>query len=130
VLLLTFIAANRYLPGMVLVLLGFGLNALVIIANGGMPVSPDALVAVGGSPTVDPGKHQLLTDGSSLAFLADVIPVRVLSTVVSIGDIILAAGVGILVVGLMRRFPPSPGRRLRPRPVPPLSRRHRGARTS
>jgi hypothetical protein len=128
-MLLAFIAANRYLPGMLLVLAGFGLNAIVIIANGGMPVSPDALVAVGGVPSIDPGKHQLLTDSTSLGLLADVIPVRPLGTVVSIGDVVLAAGVGILVVGMMRRFPPLPGRRLRPRPVPPLSRRRREAPT-
>jgi hypothetical protein len=125
VLLVAFIAANRYLPGMLLVLVGFGLNAIVIIANGGMPVSPDALVAVGGAPAIEPGKHQLLTDATTVAFLADIIPVRVLRTVVSVGDIILAAGVGILVVGLMRRFPPLPGRRRRPRPVSPLSRARR-----
>jgi hypothetical protein len=125
VLLVAFIAANRYLPGMLLVLMGTGLNALVIVANGGMPVSPDALVTVGGAPDVTPGKHQLLTEGTALPLLADVIPLPVLGTVVSVGDIVLAAGVGLLVVGLMRRFPPRPGRRLRPRPVPPLSRRRR-----
>lgn len=122
VALLGFILANRYLPGMALVFCGFALNALVIVANGAMPVAPAALEAAGGVAEVDPGKHQLLTDDTALPWLADVIPMPPIRSVVSVGDIVLAAGAGILIVGLMRRFPPRPGRRLRPRPVPPLAR--------
>lgn len=121
--LLGFIAANRYRPGMLLVLIGLAMNAAVIVANGGMPVSGDALVALGGQAVVEPGKHQLLTEATRLPWLGDVLPVPFLRSVVSPGDIVLAAGVGILVVAQMRRFPPLPGRRLRPRPVSPLSRR-------
>jgi hypothetical protein len=123
--LLGFIALNRYRPGMLLVLVGLALNAAVIVANGAMPVSGEALLALGGPAVVEPGKHQLLTEVTRLPLLADLLPVPVLRSVVSVGDIILAAGVGILVVAQMRRFPPAPGRRLRPRPVPPLSRRAR-----
>jgi hypothetical protein len=127
-LLVTFIAANRRQPGMPIVLLGFAMNATVIIANGAMPVDPDALASLGGSATIDPGKHQLLTDATALPWLADIIAVGVIRSVVSVGDIVLGAGVAILVVAQMRRFPPLPGRRLRPRPVPPWSRRARTAR--
>jgi hypothetical protein len=123
--LLGFIAANRYRPGMLLVLVGLALNAVVSLANGGMPVAGEALVALGGQAAVEPGKHQLLTEATHLPWLADVIPVPFLRSVLSVGDLLLAAGVGILVVAQMRRFPPRPGRRLRPRPVPPLSRRAR-----
>lgn len=123
--LLAFIAANRLLPGMALVFLGFALNAAVIVANGAMPVASEALEAVGGVAEVDPGKHQLLDDDTALPWLADVIPVAAIRGVVSVGDVVLAAGAGILIVGLMRRFPPAPGRRLRPRPIPPLARQRR-----
>lgn len=119
--LLAFIAANRYQPGMLVVLLGLALNAAVIVANGAMPVDPAALVALGGSAAIEPGKHQLLTATTVLPWLADVIPVRPLRSVVSVGDVVLGAGVGILVVARMRHFPPLPGRRMRPKPVPPLS---------
>lgn len=113
--LLAFVAANRYLPGMPLVLVGFALNALVIVANGGMPVDPEALRAVGGaSATIDdPGRHRLLEPGDAFPLLADIIGIPLLRTVVSVGDLLLAAGVGILVAALMRRFPPPPGRRTR-----------------
>jgi hypothetical protein len=114
-----FVAANRYLPGMPLVLLGFGLNALVIIPNGGMPVAADALRAVGGAAATitEPGKHRLLTDADVLPALADVIAVPLLRTVVSVGDLVLAAGIGVLVVAQMRRYPRPAGRRARPRPA-------------
>jgi hypothetical protein len=68
-----------------------------------MPVSPAALEALTGEPTTfAPGKHRLLESGDALPWLADVIPLPLLRTVVSVGDIILAAGVGILVVTSMR----------------------------
>lgn len=99
---LAFIGANRHQPGMLLVLLGFGLNAAVIVANGAMPVSPEALRQVGGAAAVDPGKHELLTGGTALPLLADVIPVPVLRSVISVGDLVLATGVGRLTVVRMR----------------------------
>lgn len=103
--LLGFILANRYLPGMLLVALGAGLNALVITVNGAMPVAPGALEAVGAIASVEPGKHQLLSAAHALPWLADVIPLPPLRTVVSVGDVILAAGVGLLVVSRMRHQP-------------------------
>lgn len=114
--LFAFAVANRYLPGMLLVVLGFGLNAAAIVANGAMPVAGDSLLAAGGLAELEPGKHRLLADGDALPWLADVIAIRLLRTVVSVGDVVLAAGVGLLVPGLMRRYPPEPGRRARPRP--------------
>lgn len=114
--LLVFVWCNRLLPGMGLVFLGFGMNAAVITTNGAMPVARDALTAVsgGGATTIAPGKHRLLADGDTLVWLADILPIPVLRTVVSAGDVVLAAGVAILVVNLMLTFPPPPGRRSRP----------------
>jgi hypothetical protein len=103
--LLGFILANRTTRGMRLVLIGFVLNAVVIVANGAMPVDPAALVALGGTAAIDPGKHQLLDDATLLPWLADIIAVPLLRSVISVGDIILALGVGILVVAQMRSGP-------------------------
>ncbi|HWB72567.1 MAG TPA: DUF5317 domain-containing protein [Egibacteraceae bacterium] len=112
--LLAFVWSNRFLPGMVLVFLGFGLNAVVIAVNGAMPVSRAALLAVGADPgELPPGKHRLLGPDDPLRPLADVLPVPLLHTVVSVGDLILAAGVAVLVANLMLARPPPPGRRAR-----------------
>lgn len=107
VALLVFFWLNRRLPGIPLAFAGFVMNTFVIIANGAMPVSERALqaVAVGDGDAVIPGKHRLLEAGDPLPFLADVIPIAPLRTVVSIGDVVLAAGAAILIVSLMRRPP-------------------------
>lgn len=126
VALVGFVWANRALPGMLLVVCGFGLNAAVIVVNGAMPVAREALVAAGGAGHVHPGKHRLLEPGDHLATLADVIPVPPLSTVASLGDLVLAAGVTVLVFNLMRRTPRPHGSRVRPAPRP-LWRRRAGA---
>lgn len=113
--LLVFVWRNRLLPGMALIFAGFAMNAAVITANGAMPVGREALFAISGSATtaISPGKHRLLADGDSLVWLADIIPIPVLRTIVSAGDVVLGAGVAILVVNLMLAFPPPPGRRSR-----------------
>ncbi|MEX0658599.1 MAG: DUF5317 family protein [Egibacteraceae bacterium] len=103
VALLAFVVCNRILPGMLLVFAGFAMNAAVITANGAMPVARDALLAVsrGEATTITPGKHRLLAEGDLLTPLADIFAIPVLRTVVSAGDVVLAAGVAILVVNLM-----------------------------
>ncbi|MPZ89065.1 MAG: hypothetical protein GEU81_13550 [Nitriliruptorales bacterium] len=105
VALLAFFWLNRRLPGIPVAFAGFAMNALVIILNGAMPVSRVALRAVpgGGPGAVTPGKHRVLEPGDALPFLADVIPLPPLRTVVSVGDVALAVGVAILIVTLMRR---------------------------
>jgi Family of unknown function (DUF5317) len=103
VVLLTFTWMNRLLPGTGLLLLGFALNAAVITANSGMPVSPSALLAIGEQPaTLTQGRHQLLKAGGRLAVLGDVLPVPALHSVYSIGDVAIAAGAGVLMANLMR----------------------------
>jgi hypothetical protein len=93
-----FCIVNWYRSGMVLVAVGFLLNATVILANGGMPVSPTALARLGAEPTTLPlvGKHQLLTDATHLPVLADVIPIPPLPMVLSIGDLVLVIGIALL----------------------------------
>jgi len=101
-----FAALNWRLPGMTLIGIGALMNFLVISANHGMPVSLSALDRVGlGNPFtgngVVKGAHHALTPGTHLRFLADVIPIRVAANVVSIGDIVIWAGLLLLIQQLM-----------------------------
>ena len=91
---LGFCIRNWDRAGMVLIGLGFTLNVLVILANGGMPVDPDAIRAMGGDPTgmVLAGKHHLMDAATALPWLADVIPVPPIGLIVSVGDIVLVVG--------------------------------------
>jgi hypothetical protein len=93
---------NRFLPGIFLVFCGLALNALVIGLNGGMPVDPEAMVAVGLSAEgAIQGKHVLMTEATRLPWLGDVFPIPVLRTVISVGDVVLAAGLIPIVGHLM-----------------------------
>lgn len=91
---LGFCVRNWYRDGMALIGLGFSLNVLVILANGGMPVGQDAIRAMGGDPTtaVLAGKHHLATAATTFPWLADVIPLRPVGLIVSLGDVVLVAG--------------------------------------
>ena len=110
-LLLAFAARNLHLVGMPVVLVGLALNAVVISANGGMPVRADALVAAGAverveltASEVDLGAKRHLEDGDDrLTFLGDIVPVRPAGRVVSFGDLILYVGLADVVAHLVRR---------------------------
>lgn len=123
-----FLLANRGVRGTGLVALGLLANALVIAANGAMPVSLDATARAGADlqPVLagnDP-RHRLLTPSTRLPWLADVVPVPlpVVPQVASPGDVLVAAGAAQLVVTGMLR----PRRGLRP--VPPVPEGWRGRR--
>jgi hypothetical protein len=103
-----FAALNFSLPGVTLIAIGALCNLVVISVNNGMPVSRDALQRAGlGDPFSGPGAstmkgaHHALTDGTHLRFLADVIPISVTANVVSVGDIVIWAGLLLLVAQLM-----------------------------
>jgi hypothetical protein len=110
-LIVVFVARNRALPGMALVAAGFLLNALVVTLNGAMPVAQEAADRVGistvGLYRHHDAKHELIDDQTVLSPLADVIPVPLPgplergSNVISVGDVVLAAGIGVLVVNAM-----------------------------
>jgi hypothetical protein len=103
---LGWVVANWHLPGMRLVTIGLGLNALVIGANGAMPVDPDAILALGiDGATVPPGKHTLLDDQTRLPWLADIWPLPPLRSIISVGDVVLAAGLIPLTHALMSARP-------------------------
>lgn len=91
---LGFCIRNWYRAGMALIALGFSLNVLVILANGGMPVGQDAIRAMGGDPSaaVLVGKHHLATAATTFPWLADVIPLPPINLIVSIGDVVLVGG--------------------------------------
>jgi MFS transporter, DHA3 family, macrolide efflux protein len=107
--------ANRSLPGLTAAAIGTATNGLVIVANGGwMPVWQPSLAAAGlDSSAVHSNFHTLLTgplDGSFLARggpLVDLIPIPIplLQSVVSVGDLLLGAGLAFFVFAATVRSP-------------------------
>jgi hypothetical protein len=113
--LLLFLGLNFRVPGFPLIFVGLALNLAVIAPNGGMPVSPSALRASGGSPAdarelsaSDDVKHHLRTEDDVFAVIGDTIPIRPLEIVVSPGDLLAYAGVAWTVVAAMLRQEPMP----------------------
>jgi hypothetical protein len=110
VFLLTFALINLRVPGIVLIMLGVLANFAVIAANGGMPVSADALRDSGQQPVLsemresEADKHHLLTDNDSLTFLGDIIGVPPpIARAISIGDVIISLGLIWFTASSMRR---------------------------
>ncbi|HXF72143.1 MAG TPA: DUF5317 domain-containing protein [Actinomycetota bacterium] len=120
-LLLAFAFLNARLAGAPLLVVGLAINLAVIAANGGMPVSEEALLASGQPQAVavlrahPDAKHHLMTQADLLAPLADVIPVPPpIAAVVSAGDLAIYAGAAWFVVSAMRATAaaaPAPARR-------------------
>jgi hypothetical protein len=101
--LLSFVGLNFRLAGFSLIAVGFALNLLVILVNGGMPVNQRALEIAGGpryaatiSDLLQHGgaKHHLARDDDVLLPLSDVIPVSwPTRNVFSVGDLIAMLGI-------------------------------------
>lgn len=114
-LVVAFLALNRGVRGTGLVALGLLANALVVGANGAMPVSADAAgrAGVGTQHLVagtDP-RHELAGSTTRLPWLGDVVPVPLplRPEVVSPGDVLVAAGAAQLIVaGMLRPRRPIP----------------------
>lgn len=113
-LLVAFALANVRLPGMALVLLGLLANFVVIVANGGMPVSEAALRDSGQAELIPhlrsdgADKHHLMNDDDVLTFLADVIGVpEPVGQAVSVGDLFQYGGLIWLAISTMRGRIPS-----------------------
>jgi len=123
-LVAAFLAGNRGVRGTGLLAAGLLSNALVVGVNGAMPVS---LAAAGraGTSTQDiligaDQRHELSDSATRLRWLSDVIPVPApyRPEVVSIGDVLVAAGLAQLVfIGM--RAGPARGRHARREPSPP-----------
>jgi len=118
-----FLQRNRGVRGTGLLATGLLLNALVVVANGAMPVSTAAAARAGVSTApittgADP-RHELADASTRLPWLSDVVPVPLPGRpeVVSPGDVLVAAGAAQLVVVGM-----APGTVRRARPVRPRGR--------
>jgi hypothetical protein len=102
-LVVAFLARNRGIRGTGLVALGVLANALVVGANGAMPVSLDASARAGVGVqdllTGADARHETAGPGTRLRWLGDVLPVPLplRPEVVSPGDVLVAAGLGQLV---------------------------------
>jgi hypothetical protein len=100
------VVRNVGLPGMALIILGAACNMAAILANGGfMPAAPDALASLGKSAPVIYSNSAVVAQ-PALELLTDryALPRGVpFANVFSIGDVLLAAGVLILIVVTMRR---------------------------
>lgn len=93
-----FLALNRSLPGMAIAASGMMLNAIVILANGAMPVSLWAARVAGIDELGDLGvKHEVAGPDTALPFLADVIPIPNALQIISFGDVVLGVGIAVLV---------------------------------
>lgn len=109
--LLIFAVANIAIAGMAIVAVGIALNAFVIAVNDGMPVKAESIVAAGLADSVAEakqlefrGKRHLATEDDLFIILGDIIPVPIgRGSVLSYGDLVLAAGVAVLLDVLLRR---------------------------
>jgi len=106
---------NIRLPGMAIVALGSISNLAAIIANGGsMPADAGALATAG---FTDPGSHtnSVVLEHPNLQPLTDIfaIPAGIpMANVFSVGDVLIALGIVVLIATLMRRplvDPAAPG---------------------
>ncbi|HHW48965.1 MAG TPA: DUF5317 domain-containing protein [Clostridiaceae bacterium] len=99
---------NRKYAGIIIMSFGFFLNAIVMMLNGGkMPVSYDILQKNNLREALDlllagrDSKHALIDENTKLWFLSDVIYMpgifRYAGGLVSIGDLVIAAGIFVLV---------------------------------
>jgi hypothetical protein len=106
------ILRNWSLTGIPVVALGALSNLAAILANGGyMPASPDALAALGKSaPTIYSNSAVVAQPALELLIDRFALPPWVpFANVFSIGDVVLAIGVAVVVVVAMRRTPQPAG---------------------
>ena len=119
VLVAVFLSRNRGIRGTGLLAAGLLANALVVAANGAMPVSREA-AGRAGAPLQDillgeDPRHEVADRRTRLPWLGDVIPVPLpyRPEVVSPGDVAIAAGIGQLVLLGMVAGVPARGRHAR-----------------
>ncbi|MEV8375790.1 DUF5317 domain-containing protein [Kribbella sp. NPDC056861] len=94
-----FLRLNLRRPGVALLALGFACNALVVALNGAMPVSLATLARAGITGFAEDPRHELADATTRLPWLGDVVPVALpgLGQAVSPGDVLIAAGAGLLL---------------------------------
>lgn len=110
ILLLIFIIKNKHNRWIVLIGIGFLLNAIVIFLNSGsMPVSRNAVVLAGLAPSLDSvtvtneGLYTIINGNTRFWLLGDIIPKPFFrAAVISIGDIISAIGFFFIIITGMK----------------------------
>lgn len=109
-----FLVGNARLPGVPLVALGLLLNVVVFGLNAAMPVSVHAAARAGIARSelrlAEDAMREPTGPGTRLAVLGDVVPVALphRPQVVSAGDVLVSAGIGLLLLtaGARRRQTP------------------------
>ena len=103
-LVLIAVLRNLAIPGLALVFIGGAANLVTIVANGGyMPVSPEAIVAMGRLPKEGSSNCKLIV-GGVLGPLTDIFAMPTwipLANVFSVGDALIGIGAAIAVVAAM-----------------------------
>ncbi|MHB1323703.1 MAG: DUF5317 family protein [Coriobacteriia bacterium] len=103
ILFLVLVANSRHRPVLLLAALGVAANMLVIGLNGAMPVSISAISEIGATRSsarallAQDCLYRELSEDTALSLFADVIPIpgpRWQRSVVSVGDLLLAVGLG------------------------------------
>lgn len=111
--------ANRRVRGFILVSIGLLSNALVVVANGAMPLSLSAASRLGISAGqvangLQDGFYVVVTDQTRLWLLGDVLPLPAIvpgmGSVLSIGDVLMLVGVAIVIADGMLPDAGQPGR--------------------
>ena len=110
VIVLVAVAVNLAIRGLALVMAGGVSNLVAIVANGGyMPVSPEALAAMGRAPQ-DGYSNSILMDHVTLAPLTDIFAMPTFlpaANVFSVGDVLIGVGAAIALIVSMRVSPGS-----------------------
>jgi hypothetical protein len=107
--LVAVVVVNRDKPGLWISGIGILMNFSVIAINRGMPVLTESIQAATQftleTVTISNFKHVIFDQDTRLGFLADVIPMNILgmSTVISLGDVLLALGLGVFLEDQLRR---------------------------
>jgi hypothetical protein len=89
--------------GVAVILTGAALNTVAVVLNGRMPYSTNAAAAVGISPSPASHRSEPIDAGTHVTWLADVLPVSAIGSVISAGDLLLAVGVVVVIAAGMRR---------------------------
>jgi len=114
---------NRTIPGLPLVLVGGAANLVAICANGGyMPVSGDALVALGRFPREGYVNSRFL-DGVVLGPLTDLFAMPAwmpMANIFSVGDALIGVGAAMAVVAAMHGRAPTVDRATKADRVDPV----------
>lgn len=101
-------AANLDIEGAAVVALGAAANAAVIALDGGMPVRPASLVDAGAARAglvtgvAYDARHHPQVRGDVLTWFDDRIPVPGLHLVLSVGDVLILAGVALAAAAMLR----------------------------